>query len=109
MGAKRKQLLLDDSFILSLVHGGEYSVGKRKIIRPVSTKKPMHLTLRSSFAIGRYSFRVKKNRDFISKLEAVDGLKEMLDPLIEKNDRFNDFRRSRRTKENSAPYSSLFV
>ena len=75
MRAKRKQLLLDDSFILSLVHGGEYSVEKRKIICPVSTKKPMHLTLRSSFAIGRYSFRVKKNRDFISKIIGVSGKK----------------------------------
>ncbi len=68
MAAPTRQLLLDDSFKYSPVHGGEYSVGKRKKARPLNTRKPIHLTLRSSFAAGKYSFRTKKNEAFISKL-----------------------------------------
>ena len=65
---RAKQLLLDDSFKVSVVHGGQYSVGKRKTARPISTRKPMHLTLRSSYAVGSYSFRTKENYAFIDKL-----------------------------------------
>ena len=68
MAVRQKQLLLDDSFISSPLHGGEYTTGRRKTARPISTKKPIHLTLRSSHAVGRYSFRTKKNREFISAL-----------------------------------------
>ncbi len=50
------------------MHGGEYSVGKRKKSRPLNTRKPIHLTLRSSYAVGKNSFRTKKNEAFISKL-----------------------------------------
>lgn len=68
MAASRRQLLLDDSFIFSPIHGGEYATGRRKIGRPISAKKPIHLTLRSSHAVGVLSFRTKKNREFISAL-----------------------------------------
>ena len=68
MAASQKQLLLDDSFIFSPFHGGEYAMGKRKKARPISTKKPIHLTLRSSCAVGVYSFRTKRNREFITAL-----------------------------------------
>ena len=68
MAPRTRQLLLDDSFKYSQVAGGEYSVGKRKKSRPLNTRKPIHLTLRSSCAVGNYSFRTKKNEAFISKL-----------------------------------------
>ncbi len=68
MAARTRQRLVDDSFKHSLVHGGEYSIGKRKKFRPFNTRKPIHLTLRSSYAVGSYSFRTKKNEAFISKL-----------------------------------------
>ena len=50
-----RQLLLDDSFKFKSEHGGEYSIGKRKGKRPFSRKKSMHLTLKSSKAIGQWS------------------------------------------------------
>ena len=68
MAVSQRQLLLDDSFIVSPLHGGEHARGKRKKARPISTKKPIHLTLRSSYAVGGYSFRTKRNREFISAL-----------------------------------------
>ena len=68
MAPRARQLLLDDSFKYSPVHGGEHSVGKRKKSRPLNTRKPIHLTLRSSYAVGKHSFRTKRNEAFISKL-----------------------------------------
>ncbi len=38
------------------VHGGVYAQGKRKTARPIDTKKPIHLVLRSSRAKGSLSF-----------------------------------------------------
>src|SRR5579859_7291966 len=38
-------------------HGGSLSIGRRKIARPLSTRKPIHLTLRSSRALGKWSLR----------------------------------------------------
>ncbi len=68
LAPRSRQLLLDDSFKYSPVHGGEYSVGKRKKARSLASRKPIHLTLRSSYAVGNYSFRTKKNEAFLSKL-----------------------------------------
>ncbi len=68
MAAKTRQLLLDDSLKFSPLHGGEYSIGKRKKSRPINTRKPIHLTLRSSYTVGKNSFRTKKNEGFTSKL-----------------------------------------
>ena len=42
-------------------HGGEHSVGRRKTLRPVSTKKPMHVVMRASKARGALSLRNPKN------------------------------------------------
>ncbi len=36
-------------------HGGSISRGKRKVSRPLSTKRPLHLVLKSDVAIGRLS------------------------------------------------------
>lgn len=40
-----------------LAHGGELAVRKRKIIRPLDPRRPVHITMRSSKARGRYNFR----------------------------------------------------
>src|SRR4051812_22546315 len=64
----RSQLLLDEQFKFSLIHGGEISKGKRKTIRPVSTKRAMHVTMRASQARGKLSFRQPRNLAFIKNL-----------------------------------------
>lgn len=40
-----------------LSHGGEFAIRKRKIIRPLDPRRPVHVTMRSSKARGRYNFR----------------------------------------------------
>jgi REP element-mobilizing transposase RayT len=40
-----------------LEHGGEVRLGLRKLARPIATRRPMHLVLRSSRAQGRWSLR----------------------------------------------------
>jgi REP element-mobilizing transposase RayT len=42
------QLLLSPQFKLSPLHGGSLSVGKRKAARPIATRRPMHVVLRST-------------------------------------------------------------
>lgn len=49
-------------------HGGGPAKGRRKVHRPLSTKKWIHLTLKSQKAIGKMSFKLPKNRFFIEKL-----------------------------------------
>lgn len=51
---KKKQLQLFDS--AAKTHGGEASRGRRKGARPVATKRPMHVILRSSRARGDWNF-----------------------------------------------------
>jgi REP element-mobilizing transposase RayT len=51
---KRKQLQLFAS--TPKTHGGEASRGRRKGARPVATKRPMHVILRSSRARGEWNF-----------------------------------------------------
>src|SRR5438309_1733231 len=41
-------------------HGGDVGCGCRKVARPISTRRPMHLVLRSSRAIGAWSLRRPK-------------------------------------------------
>ena len=65
---KAQQLLLSDEFKTSSEHGGEYSRGRRKSRRPVTTKDAMHLTLRSSYAVGKRSFHQKEIAVFIKSL-----------------------------------------
>ena len=46
-------------------HGGELSVGRRKTRRPVVIKRAMHLTLRSTKAVGKWSLLHPRHRSFI--------------------------------------------
>jgi len=43
-------------------HGGDLRVGRRKVARPIATKRNMHLTLRSSKARGRLSLLTKRKQ-----------------------------------------------
>ncbi|MEK7356096.1 MAG: transposase [Bdellovibrionota bacterium] len=40
-----------------LAHGGELALKKRKIIRPLDPRRPVHITMRSTKAKGRLNFR----------------------------------------------------
>ncbi|HEY8278126.1 MAG TPA: hypothetical protein VIH99_00795 [Bdellovibrionota bacterium] len=42
-------------------HGGGYRKGLRKVARPIATKKPMHIILRSSRARGAWNFHKHAN------------------------------------------------
>ena len=70
-----KQLELFGGTKLSSVHGGEYAIGKRKTKRYISTNKAMHLTARSSLAVGQFSFRRKENLKVIRSLIANLGVR----------------------------------
>ncbi len=51
-----------------LCHGGDLNKGKRKEKRPVSTRKYMHLVLKSSYAKGEFSFLNAKHRLQIDRI-----------------------------------------
>lgn len=51
-----------------LVHGGEPTKGKRKLARPLATKKWIHLVLKSQRATGKYSMLSQKNAKWIDGL-----------------------------------------
>ena len=48
-----------------LTHGGENSIGKRKVIRPFSSSKPIHLILRCSKNWGQRSLRSFSNSQML--------------------------------------------
>lgn len=48
--------------------GGSHSIGVRKTARPVSTKKAMHIVLRSEMAHGRYSLLLPANARLFHRL-----------------------------------------
>lgn len=62
---RRTQLLLSDDFKGNSEHGGSLSKGKRKTRRPFSRRKPLHITLRSSLAVGECSLRRPEHKSFI--------------------------------------------
>src|ERR1700722_17986157 len=49
-------------------HGGDTHVNKRKILRPIDTKRPMHVTLKSTRARGEWSMLSKRNRARVASL-----------------------------------------
>jgi REP element-mobilizing transposase RayT len=61
------QPVLDDRLKARLVHGGEMRLGKRKRERPIATKRAMHITLKSSCAVGEWSFLQKAHAAFIRR------------------------------------------
>lgn len=51
-----------------LTHGGRRSKGLRKIARPLDSRRPIHLVLKSSHARGRLNFLTTKNRPLVEKI-----------------------------------------
>ena len=54
-GIKQKKTIFDNAGIQlkhRRVHGGRIAKGHRKLERPLSPKKPLHLVLKSSRAVG---------------------------------------------------------
>jgi REP element-mobilizing transposase RayT len=51
--------------------GGALLEGKRKSLRPLSTRDPVHLVMRSTFAKGPDSFLAKRNRGGIDKYISI--------------------------------------
>ncbi|RYZ66339.1 MAG: hypothetical protein EOP05_19285 [Proteobacteria bacterium] len=49
-------------------HGGSISRGKRKVSRPLDTRKPVHLVLKSSSARLKMSFLAFKNKVAVQKI-----------------------------------------
>lgn len=58
-----------------VVHGGVPSKGKRKLERPLSSKKWIHLVLKSDKAIGKYSFLSAKNKILVHQILASKAKK----------------------------------
>lgn len=54
-------------------HGGVETKGKRKEFRPLSTKKTIHLVLKSDKAKGLYSFLTLKNKPLIDRILKEKG------------------------------------
>jgi REP element-mobilizing transposase RayT len=52
---KQKDFFSGTEFGFKKEHGGTMSAGRRRARRPLSTKHPLHLTLRSDFAYGKRS------------------------------------------------------
>jgi REP element-mobilizing transposase RayT len=61
-----KQLDLINPKSKILEHGGTQSIGKRKSQRPLSTKRPVHLVLKSNIAVGHRS--LMRHRPLIEKV-----------------------------------------
>lgn len=51
-------------------HGGSATHGRRKEFRPLSTKKTIHLVLKSDKAKGKYSFLTLKNKPLVESIIA---------------------------------------
>ena len=64
----RRQLSLFPELAGSHEHGGELSIGKRKGARPVAIKRPMHLVIRASLAIGPWSLLYPPNAHYLKTL-----------------------------------------
>ena len=53
---------------VSVAHGGELSIGKRKTARPLDPKRPLHIVMRSSRARGEWSLLRGRNRMHIQRI-----------------------------------------
>lgn len=69
MARSRKQLsLFGDKVPEGQSHGGSLRAGKRKLMRPIVTKSPMHVVLRSTRAKGHWSMLYAQNK---MKIESI--------------------------------------
>ncbi len=57
----KKQFSFEFNKKFKTAHGGKFARGKRKCARPITTKEPMHIVLKSSKACGQYNMLRKVN------------------------------------------------
>lgn len=65
--------------------GGDLAVGKRKTARPVATKRPMHLCLKSSAATGKSSLLTRPNARKVKRALAIYGTRFQVRVLEQAN------------------------
>ncbi len=63
-----RQTLLSAEFEERNDHGGELWKGRRKKPRPIAAKRSMHIVLRSSHAVGAWSFLSPRHAPFVRAL-----------------------------------------
>src|SRR4051812_1091304 len=63
-----RQQLLSEAFKISIEHGGRYGLSRRKSIRTLSGRSPMHVVMKSSLAVGELCFRKPGNLKLIREL-----------------------------------------
>ena len=70
MRAKQRDFFEKDRAVgpRRVAHGGSLAIGKRKVARPIDTKKPIHLVLKSSHAKSKLSMLSFGNRLNIEKI-----------------------------------------
>ena len=73
--ARQTQLYLDKSLKPRKQHGGDFVKGHRKMARPITTKSPMHIVLRSHRARGVYNMLSASNRRCIEARLHADAAK----------------------------------
>ncbi len=65
---KQTQFFIPGFETPKLTHGGEHSKGRRKCRRPLCTKRPLHVVLRSTRAVCRLSLRGSGNYQLAERL-----------------------------------------
>jgi REP element-mobilizing transposase RayT len=71
MSYRRQEVLLPE-LRKRLEHGGSLGKGRRKLARPITTRRPLHVVLRSEEAVGELALTRKRNADFIrSKMKEL--------------------------------------
>ncbi len=70
MPKSHRQLLLDPSLASCYQHGGSLGIGKRKIARPIATRRPMHLVFKAEGAKGKLSLLLPQNVKWIDFFKA---------------------------------------
>lgn len=73
-----RQMTLGKPFRVRTEHGGDKCKGKRKLARPVTTKRPMHVVLRSSEARGQHSMLSPKFTKRIEERLYADAAKNQV-------------------------------
>jgi REP element-mobilizing transposase RayT len=72
---KAQQLMPGIGKVPSAEHGGDKSLGRRKIARPVGIKHAMHLCLRSSLAKGEFNLRRSQNFKRVASIVREESTK----------------------------------
>ena len=64
----QRQLSLAPSLRPRTKHGGEHAKGRRKLFRPLATRRPLHLSFKSSRARESWSLLRPENAEHVAKI-----------------------------------------